>query len=143
MRQKAEKHRQMKTGSSASERKLDELVYRMREMKHIMRQVVGALNLSINMEYAQMQELDDLRREVNETRGDYNSAKIMIAGFSQKLDELAAAGNDAATLKAGIKEMATELNAMQEDFAAAVTSKPTPGEGGGPLPSGGGAGANE
>lgn len=87
---------------------------------------------TVQSEIRMAQELDDLVREVEETRGSFNSAKTMIAGLAAKINELATTSGDAVAIKAKAKELAADLNSMQEDFAAATASNPSPGEGGGP-----------
>lgn len=67
------------------------------------------------------EELQSLTTEVQETKGIMASAKALIVGFAQKLEE---AGTDKAKLTA-LKE---ELNSGSEELATAMAANPLPGE---------------
>ena len=108
------------------ERKQDDIRFDLHDIKNMMRQVMGALNLSVHMEIAQMQELEELRTRVAEARGTMESSKVLIAGLRQQLQD---AGHlNAAETKAELKRIADELNAMEDDLAAAVVANPNPNE---------------
>jgi chromosome segregation ATPase len=125
---------------SAIERRLKRLDAAVREQNRVLRQVLSALNFNTTMEIAMNEDLkvdmENLRGEIEQTRGDYDSAKAMIAGLSSRLASMAASNSDATAMRQQLREYAANLNTMQEDFAKAVTA--TPSEGGGGTGEGGG-----
>ena len=78
------------------------------------------------------QELEDLRAEVSETNGIMASAKTLIEGFAQKLQEAIDANNPQALV-----DLKNELNTSSEGLAAAIAANPLPSDeqpGGGEEP---------
>lgn len=90
-----------------------------------------SLNYIINKLNQMANELQDLTAEVSETKGIMASAKVLIEGFAQKLEE---AGTDKEKL-AALKD---ELNAGSEDLATAIAANPLPTENVEPTPETGG-----
>ena len=66
-------------------------------------------------------ELEALTAEVEESKGIMLSAKTLIEGIAQKLEE---AGTD----KVKLTELKESLNAGSEELAAAILANPLPGE---------------
>src|SRR3954471_14954471 len=66
------------------------------------------------------QELDDIKREVQEERGATRSLIALTEGLSAKLNEQADAAKDLNELKSAIKATAKELNDNQQEIVAAI-----------------------
>lgn len=66
-------------------------------------------------------ELEALAAEVEESKGIMISAKTLIEGIAQKLEE---AGTD----KVKLTELKDSLNSGSEELAAAIAANPLPGE---------------
>lgn len=66
-------------------------------------------------------ELEALTAEVEESKGIMLSAKTLIEGIAQKLEE---AGTD----KVKLAELKESLNTGSEELAAAILANPLPGE---------------
>lgn len=71
-----------------------------------------------------MAAIDDLKREVQESRTVTQSAVALLQGLRQRLDDALASGNTEADIRAVIDD----LDAQQADLAAAITAN-TPAEG--------------
>lgn len=91
----------------------------------------------VKMEEYQMQELEDLKREVSESRTVNGAVKKLLTGLSAKIAELANASGSAQSIKAELSALSQDLNAQQQELTEAVTEH-TPAEGHGDQPGGGG-----
>lgn len=74
--------------------------------------IIGKLHRLLAMEGIEMAALDDLKREVEETKTVQASAVTLIVGLKQKLDEAIASGDPAAlaALSADLDASATALS---------------------------------
>lgn len=64
--------------------------------------------------------LETLRNEVAETRAGFESLKVLLAGLSDRL-------RGAASMR-DVREIAAELDHLQDEMAAAVEANPLPEE---------------
>lgn len=84
--------------------------------------MIRQLNRIVRVEERQVSALDELTREVAETKGAAESAITLIVGLKAKLDEIIAGGNNDPALLA----LAADLDATQTAIADAVAANPIP-----------------
>lgn len=112
-----------------------------RQSRELMRQFnllnksISALTKVVMMELKKMnqffkEEMDNLKKEVEETRGSIESFKVYASGLSQKLNAVADSASDAESMRKEIRAVADSLNTMQDDIAKAIAAN-DPAVGGG------------
>jgi len=74
------------------------------------------------------QELDDIKREVQEERGATRSLIALTEGLAAKLNEQADAAKDLNELRSAIKATAKELDDNQQEIVAAIAANPLPND---------------
>ena len=84
--------------------------------------IIRQINRIVRVEEQQVAALDELTREVEETKGVAESAITLIVGLKAKLDEIIAGGNNDPALLA----LAADLDATQASLADAVAANPIP-----------------
>lgn len=94
-----------------------------------LRLVVRGMKRLGTKEGMQMAAIDDLRTEVEATKGVTASAIVLINGLADKLDEVIESGNVDPALAA----IVAELRTTNENLAAAVAANPVPEPGAPPA----------
>lgn len=91
-----------------------------RQTYEMLLQINKKLNILLRMENVMGKEMDDLKREVEETKGVTQSAIALIGSIREQL-VAAIANNDVQALK----QLAADLDVNEQALAAAVQANPS------------------
>lgn len=99
----------------------------LRRIERLLRELLRAQNIELEMEYEQMLDLSNITREVEETKGGVASAKKAFELLGKKIDELKGQISNPAD-QAKVDELSAGLQAAQDDLAAAIAANPDANE---------------
>lgn len=97
------------------------------EIRLLLTKGIVLLSQLIDKQEKQMSEISDalatLVTEVQETKAGIDSALVFIQGLKDQIQQLINAG---AVTPAQLQDLANQLDAKQQEIAAAITTEPTP-----------------
>lgn len=102
----------------------NEVFARLGRMERLLNLLLDRSAFEIGMEIQNMINLDDLIREVEETKGAAASSKVLIKGLYQKIRELKVPDP---AVQAKLNELAASLQSAQDELASAVETDPDSG----------------